>query len=327
MYKYDDYDRTIIHQRVAQFRGQIDRYFGGTLSGEELLPLRLQNGLYVQRHAPMLRIAVPYGMLNSTQLRRLARIARDYDKGYMHFTTRQNVQFNWPQMGDVPDILAELAEVEMHAVQTSGNCIRNTTSDQFAGVISDEVIDPRPYCELIRQWSTFHPEFAFLPRKFKIAVNACPNADRAAILVHDIGVEIVKNAAGEIGFKVFVGGGLGRTPMIGEAIRDFLPEQDLLTYLEAIVRVYNRFGRRDNKYKARIKILVKALTAEKFGQMVEEEWAHFKDGPGKLTQAEISRVKAFFTEPDYVALDNNPTSLLQEKAESLDCCPVRHSPV
>ncbi len=315
MYKYDDYDRKIIFERVAQFRGQLQRYFEGSLAPEELLPLRLQNGLYVQRHAPMLRIAIPYGMLSSTQLRRLARISRDYDKGYMHFTTRQNVQFNWPQMGDVPDILQELAEVEMHGVQTSGNCIRNTTTDQFAGVIADEVTDPRPYCELIRQWSTFHPEFAYLPRKFKIAVNACPGDDRAAILVHDIGVEIVRNSAGELGFRVFVGGGLGRTPMIGEAIREFLPEEDLLTYLEAIIRVYNRFGRRDNKYKARIKILVKALGADKFGQMVEEEWAHFKDGEGKLTRDEIERVKGFFTEPDYAPLHDNPDSLVALQAE------------
>lgn len=315
MYKYDAYDHKIVQERVKQFRGQTERYFNGTLAADDFLPLRLQNGLYVQRHAPMLRVAVPYGMLSSTQLRRLARISRDYDKGYLHFTTRQNVQFNWPEMKDVPDILQELSEVEMHSIQTSGNCIRNTTTDQFAGVIKDEVIDPRPYCEIIRQWSTFHPEFAFLPRKFKIGVNSCPSADRAAILIHDIGVEIVRNSDGEIGYKIFVGGGLGRTPVIGAEIRDFLPEEDLLTYLEAIVRVYNRFGRRDNKYKARIKILVKALTPEKFAEMVEEEWEFIKETPTKLTQEEIQRVKAFFTEPAYATLDNNPASFIADQQE------------
>jgi sulfite reductase (NADPH) hemoprotein beta-component len=316
MYKYDEYDAQIVKERVAQFRDQTNRYFEGTLLPDEYLPLRLQNGLYVQRHAPMLRVAIPYGMLNSTQLRRMAKISRDYDKGYVHFTTRQNVQFNWPEIKDVPDILEELAEVEMHAIQTSGNCIRNTTTDQFAGVISDEIVDPRPYCELIRQWSTFHPEFAFLPRKFKIAVNACPSADRAAILVHDIGLEIVKNDANEIGFKVFVGGGLGRTPMIGSEISDFVAEEDILTYLEAILRVYNRHGRRDNKYKARIKILVKATTPAKFKELVETEWAHIKDSDTKLTRAEIDRVKAYFTEPDYATLGNNPAAFEAKLAES-----------
>ncbi len=316
MYKYDAYDHKIVTERVKQFRGQTERYFEGTLAPAEYLPLRLQNGLYVQRLAPMLRVAVPYGMLSSTQLRKLASISRDYDKGYAHFTTRQNVQFNWPEIKDVPDILEELSEVEMHAIQTSGNCIRNTTTDQFAGVIADEIVDPRPYCEIIRQWSTFHPEFAFLPRKFKIAVNACPNADRAAILVHDIGIEIVKNAAGEVGYKVFVGGGLGRTPVIGSEIRSFLPEQDLLTYLEAILRVYNRFGRRDNKYKARIKILVKAMTPEKFAEQVEAEWEHLKNGENKLTSAELERVKAFFTEPDYAELSDEPAVFVAQKAEN-----------
>ena len=305
MYQYDDYDRKIVLERVAQFKGQTERYFAGTLAADEYLPLRLQNGLYVQRHAPMLRVAIPYGMLSSTQLRKLASISREFDKGYVHFTTRQNVQFNWPQIKDVPAILEQLAEVEMHAVQTSGNCIRNTTTDQFAGTTADEVVDPRPYCEIIRQWSTFHPEFAFLPRKFKIAVNASPTADRAAILVHDIGLQIVRNDAGDIGFKVFVGGGLGRTPIIGSEIRPFLPEQDLLTYLEAILRVYNRFGRRDNKYKARIKILVKAMTPETFAEAVEQEWAHIKDTESKLNSAEIDRVKAFFTEPEYKILENS----------------------
>lgn len=316
MYKYDGYDKQIVQERAAQFRGQTERYFEGTLAADEYLPLRLQNGLYVQRHAPMLRVAIPYGMLSSTQLRKLATISRDYDKGYVHFTTRQNVQFNWPEIKDVPDILAELADVEMHAIQTSGNCIRNTTTDQFAGAIANEVCDPRPYCEIIRQWSTLHPEFAFLPRKFKIAINATPDADRAAILVHDIGLEIVKNVAGDIGFKVFVGGGLGRTPVIGSEIKAFLPEADLLTYLDAILRVYNRFGRRDNKYKARIKILVKAMTPEKFAEAVEEQWQHIKDSAAQLTQAEIDRVKSFFTEPAYKALADQPASLLAQQQET-----------
>jgi len=316
MYKYDGIDTQIIQERVTQFRKQTQRYFDGTLAADDYLPLRLQNGLYVQRHAPMLRVAIPYGMINSQQVRKLADVSRKYDKGYAHFTTRQNVQFNWPEIGDVPDILADLSEVEMHAVQTSGNCIRNTTTDQFAGVINNEIVDPRPYCEIIRQWSTFHPEFAYLPRKFKIAVNACPDEDRAAILVHDIGLEILKNDAGELGFKVFVGGGLGRTPIIGSEIRSFLPEQDLLTYLEAILRVYNRHGRRDNKYKARIKILVKANTPEKFASMVEDEWQHLKNSDTKLTAEEIARVKGFFLEPAYHELTNNPASYIQAKEGS-----------
>ncbi|MDX1754988.1 MAG: nitrite/sulfite reductase [Marinobacter sp.] len=309
MYVYDEHDRQILAERVAQFRHQTDRALAGELAEEEFLPLRLQNGLYVQRFAPMLRICVPYGMLRADQLRRLARISRDYDKGYAHFTTRQNVQLNWPALEDVPDILAELAEVEMHANQTSGNCIRNTTTDQFSGVQADEVTDPRPYCEIIRQWSTFHPEFAFLPRKFKIAVNASEHTDRAAIQVHDIGLQIVKNAAGELGFRVHVGGGLGRTPMVGPVIREFLPEHDLLTYLEAVLRVYNRYGRRDNKYKARIKILVKALTPEGFAEKVEAEWAHLKDSPSKLTDEAIQRVQGYFTEPDYQAVPDQSENL------------------
>lgn len=264
----------------------------------------------------MLRVAIPYGMINSVQLRKLAQLSRDFDKGYVHFTTRQNVQFNWPEISDVPEMLAQLASVEMHSIQTSGNCIRNTTTDQFAGVIDDEVIDPRPYCEIIRQWSTLHPEYAFLPRKFKIAVNACPSADRAAIAVHDIGLEIVKNAAGEIGFKVLVGGGLGRTPIIGSEINDFLPEKDLLTYLEAILRVYNRHGRRDNKYKARIKILVKALTPAVFKEKVEAEWAFLKDSDNQLTAQEIARVKSFFTAPAYDELTRDGEALTAAKNES-----------
>lgn len=302
MYQYDDYDKQIVQERVAQFKGQTERFFAGTLGADEYLPLRLQNGLYVQRHAPMLRVAVPYGMMSSRQLRKLASISREFDKGYMHFTTRQNVQFNWPEIKDVPEILDQLAEVEMHSIQTSGNCIRNTTTDQFAGVTADEIADPRPYCEIIRQWSTFQPEFAFLPRKFKIAVNASPEDDRVAILVHDIGLQIVRNDAGELGFKVYVGGGLGRTPIVGSLIREFLPEHHLLTYLEAILRVYNRNGRRDNKYKARIKILVKAMTPAKFAAAVEEEWQFIKDTDIKLNDEEITRMKGFFSEPEYKTL-------------------------
>ncbi len=316
MYVYDEHDRQILAERVAQFRHQTARALAGDLAADEFLPLRLQNGLYVQRLAPMLRICVPYGMLRSEQLRRLAKVSRDYDKGYAHFTTRQNVQLNWPAVEDVPDILAELAEVEMHANQTSGNCIRNTTTDQFAGAQSDEIVDPRPYCEIIRQWSTYHPEFAFLPRKFKVAVNASEDTDRAAVQVHDIGLETVRNDAGKLGFKVYVGGGLGRTPMVGPMIREYLPELDLLTYLEAILRVYNRYGRRDNKYKARIKILVKALTPEDFAKKVEEEWSHIKDSPSKLTHEAIARIQAYFTEPGYSVLDNDPEALVGARTES-----------
>ena len=298
MYKYDQYDHQILNERVAQFRGQTERFLSGALKEEEFLPLRLQNGLYIQRLAPMLRLTVPYGMINSTQLRRLAHIARHYDKGYCHVTTRQNIQFNWPDLGDVPDILKELAEVEMHATQSSGNCIRNTTSDQFAGISADEVIDPRPYCEIIRQWSSFHPEFAFLPRKFKIAVTGS-DTDRAAIQVHDIGLQVLKNKKDEVGFKVLVGGGLGRTPVIGSVITEFLPERHLLTYLDAILRTYNLLGRRDNKYKSRIKILVKAMGIDAFKEKVEAEWAHIKDGPATLTHDEINRVSVFFSAPEY----------------------------
>ena len=303
MYVYDEHDRQLILERVAQFRRQTERYLAGTLPAEQFLPLRLQNGLYVQRLAPMLRIAVPYGLLSSTQLRKLAHISRHYDKGYVHVTTRQNIQLNWPQLEEVPDILAELAEVEMHAVQTSGNCIRNVTSDHFAGVAPDEVIDPRPYCEIIRQWSTFHPEYAFLPRKFKIAVSGTTE-DRAAIRFHDIGLQLVKNDQGETGFTVLVGGGLGRTPVIGKVIREFLPEHDILTYLEAILRVYNLHGRRDNKYKARIKILVNAMGPETFASEVEKVWQKLQDSPTRLTDKEIKRAQSFFTEPDYATLDD-----------------------
>lgn len=316
MYTYDEVDTRIVKDRVAQFKDQTNRYFAGELAPDEYLPLRLQNGLYVQRHAPMLRVAIPYGMINSTQVRKLADLSRDFDKGYVHFTTRQNVQFNWPEISDVPEMLDQLADVEMHAIQTSGNCIRNTTTDQFAGVIADEIVDPRPYCEIIRQWSTFHPEFAFLPRKFKIAVNACPSADRAAISVHDIGLEIAKNDQGEIGFKVLVGGGLGRTPMVGSEINEFLAEKDLLSYLEAILRVYNRHGRRDNKYKARIKILVKAMTPAVFKEKVAAEWEHIKDSAMQVTEEELARVKAFFTAPSYESLPNESDSFTQKLEES-----------
>ncbi|MDQ7730172.1 nitrite/sulfite reductase [Halomonas sp. SpR8] len=297
MYRYDIHDQTLVDERVAQFRDQMERYSAGRLGEEEFRPLRLQNGLYIQRHAPMLRIAIPYGMLAGHQLRALAEITRRYDRGYGHFTTRQNLQLNWPALEDVPDILADLAKVQMHAIQTSGNCIRNTTSDQFAGIANDEVEDPRPWCELIRQWSTLHPEFAYLPRKFKIAVSGAAQ-DRAAIQVHDIGLRLWHNADGELRIKVLAGGGLGRTPMIGDVVREDLPWQHLLTYLEACVRVYNQFGRRDNKFKARIKILVKALGIEEFRRRVDEEWAHLKDGPQTLNQAAVDAAKVHFPEPD-----------------------------
>lgn len=316
MYQYDAIDQQLVEERVAQFRDQTRRYLNQELSEQEFLPLRLQNGLYVQRYAPMLRIAIPYGMLSSAQLRKLADISCRYDRSYGHFSTRQNLQLNWPKIEDVPDILAELAEVQMHAVQTSGNCIRNTTTDQYAGVISDETVDPRPYCELIRQWSTFHPEFAFLPRKFKIAVNATESSDRAATQVHDIGLHIKKNEAGEIGFKVIVGGGLGRTPMVGVTISEFIPRVDLLTYLDAIIRVYNQQGRRDNKYKARIKILVKALGIEEFRSRVDAEWAHLKGKESTVPMSEFERLQGFFSEPNYDALENNPANLTSKLAES-----------
>jgi sulfite reductase (NADPH) hemoprotein beta-component len=315
MYKYDDTDKQILTERVEQFRGQTKRFLSGDLSEGEFLPLRLQNGLYVQRLAPMLRICIPYGMLNSAQVRTLARITRDYDKGYAHISTRQNVQLNWPKLEDIPDILAELAEVEMHAIQTSGNCIRNTTTDQFAGVAPDETEDPRPWCEIIRQWSTFHPEFAFLPRKFKIAVCGS-ESDRAAIHMHDIGLELVCDDNGDTGFKVLVGGGLGRTPVIGSVVREFLPKEHLLTYLDAVLRIYNQYGRRDNKYKARIKILVRAMGVESFAEKVEAEWARLKDGPATLTDEEIIKVKSYFTEPAYQTIDAGDASAALEAQAS-----------
>jgi sulfite reductase (NADPH) hemoprotein beta-component len=302
VYVYDEIDQRIVDERVAQYRDQTRRFLAGTLSEDEFRPLRLQNGLYIQRYAPMLRVAIPYGLLSSRQLRALAYIARTWDRGYGHFSTRQNIQFNWPRLEDVPEILAHLATVQMHAIQTSGNCIRNTTTDHFAGIAPDEIVDPLVWCELIRQWSTLHPEFAYLPRKFKIAVSGAEQ-DRAAVQVHDIGLQARRDRAGNAGFRVLVGGGLGRTPIIGAVIREFLPWRHLLTYLDAILRVYNRYGRRDNKYKARIKILVKQLTPEAFRSRVEEEWAHLKDGPATLTPEEIQRVKRRFTRPQYRKLD------------------------
>ncbi|WP_423679723.1 nitrite/sulfite reductase [Undibacterium sp. WLHG33] len=315
MYRYDQHDHQIIKERIAQYRDQVRRRLANELTEEEFLPLRLQNGLYHQRHAYMLRIAVPYGMLSSDQLRKFAFIARKYDRGYGHFTTRQNIQFNWINLEDSPEILEELATVEMHAIQTSGNCMRNITSDEFSGVAADELIDPRPYAEILRQWTTFHPEFAYLPRKFKIAINGAKE-DRAAIAVHDIGLTVVQNDAGEIGFKVMVGGGMGRTPILGTVIRDFLPWQHVMTYLEAILRIYNQYGRRDNKYKARIKILVKAIGADVFAQQVEEEWAQIKDGPATLTEAEFRRVSSFFTAPAYASLPVSDAAYEQHQADN-----------
>ena len=314
MYRYDGYDHQMLSDRVAQFRDQTNRFLAGELSDAEFLPLRLQNGLYIQRLAPMIRIAIPYGMLSSRQLRKLAFIARHFDKGYAHLTTRQNIQYNWPHLEDVPEMLAQLAEVEMHAIQTSGNCIRNTTTDQFAGVAVDELEDSRAYCEIIRQWSTFHPEFAYLPRKFKIAV--CGTAiDQAATQVHDIGIYIVRGPAGETGFRILAGGGLGRTPVIGQEIFDFVEKPHLLSALEAILRVYNREGRRDNKYKARIKILVRETGVELFREKVHEEWRRIKDSALTLTDAEIARCKAFFEDPAYAELTNKPEALTKHLAK------------
>ncbi|ANN66026.1 nitrite/sulfite reductase [Bordetella bronchialis] len=297
MYVYDPIDQQLVEERVAQFRDQTQRFLAGELSEDDFRTLRLQNGLYIQRHAPMLRVAIPYGMLTSRQLRMLGHIARKYDRGYGHFSTRQNMQFNWPKLEDVPDILAELATVQMHAIQTSGNCIRNTTTDHFAGVAPDEVTNPLVWCEIIRQWSMLHPEFAFLPRKFKIAVSGA-HEDRAAVGVHDIGLQALQQD-GQVGFRVWVGGGMGRTPIVGKLIRPFVAWYDLLTYLQAVLRVYNLHGRRDNKYKARIKILVKDLTPEVFTEQVEQEWAYLKDGPNKLTQADLDKIAGRFTWPEY----------------------------
>ena len=320
MYRYDEIDQRLVDERVAQFRDQTQRFLNGKLSEDDFRPLRLQNGLYIQRYAPMLRVAIPYGILSSKQLRLLAHIARKYDRGYAHFSTRQNIQFNWPKLEEVPDILADLATVQMHAIQTSGNCIRNITGDHFGGVAKDEIVDTFVWCELLRQWSTFHPEFAYLPRKFKIAVNGA-EADRAATFLHDIGLHAVQKIGTDpiisqsgkmgsvpnfhdVGFRVIVGGGMGRTPLIGSVIREFLPWQHLLTYVEAILRVYNRHGRRDNKYKARIKILVKERGAEAFRDEVEAEWERLREGPSTLTRAEVRRVESRFTRPRYVPLED-----------------------
>ncbi|HEY6897752.1 MAG TPA: nitrite/sulfite reductase [Rhodocyclaceae bacterium] len=301
MYKYDDYDRRIVRERVAQFRDQTRRYLAGELKDEEFRPLRLQNGLYIQRHAPMFRIAVPYGLLSSAQLRQLALVARKYDRGYGHFSTRTNLQLNWPELKNVPDMLELLADVEMHAIQTSGNCIRNTTTDPLAGVAAGEVADPRPWAEILRQWSTFHPEFAWLPRKYKVAFTAT-EADAANVRIHDMAFSLRRDADGNLGFRVWAGGGLGRTPILAQVVREFLPWQHLLSYSEAILRTYNRYGRRDNPFKARIKILVKALGVEEFSRQVEAEWAHLKDGPSTLTEAEVNRISAHFTAPNYEIL-------------------------
>lgn len=315
MYAYDDFDHDIINSRTAEFRDQVRRRLSGELTEEEFRPLRLQNGLYLQLHAYMLRVAVPYGTLSSVQMRKLARISRKYDKGYGHFTTRQNIQYNWPKLSEVPDLLDELASVEMHAVQTSGNCIRNTTTDHFAGAAEDEILDPRPYAELIRQWSTFHPEFAFLPRKFKIAIASSSN-DRSALKWHDIAVGIVKNEEGVAGFEIMVGGGMGRTPVIAKTIRSYLPEKYLLSYLEAVLRVYNEQGRRDNKYKARIKITVNEMGKEAFTQAVEAEWEKTKYSSIDVPELEVSRLKSFFTQAPLEALPEVDAGVLSLAAEN-----------
>ena len=304
MYAYDTFDHSMVNARVAEFRDQVERRVKGELTEEEFRPIRLMNGLYLQLHAYMLRVAVPYGTMSGDQMRRLAHIARKYDKGYGHFTTRQNIQFNWPKLSETPDILEELAEVEMHAIQTSGNCIRNVTSDQFAGATADEVADPRPYAELLRQWSSFHPEFSFLPRKFKFAITGA-DQDRAAVKWHDIGLILRTNDADEIGFEVLAGGGMGRTPVIGKTIREFLPEKDLLSYMEAMLRVYNEQGRRDNKYKARIKILIEAMGADEFARQTEAEWEKIRDAHIDVPAEEVARIKSFFTPPPLEVLDTD----------------------
>ena len=307
MYRYDEFDHAAVTERVEEFRGQVARRLRGELNQEEFRPLRLMNGLYAQLHAYMLRVAIPYGTLSSRQMRMLAHLARTYDKGYGHFTTRQNIQYNWPKLQDVPDMLADLATVEMHAIQTSGNCIRNVTADQFAGASADDVADSRIYAEILRQWSTFHPEFSYLPRKFKIAVTASRSRDRTAVRFHDIGIRVLCNDAGQIGFEIMAGGGLGRTPMVGPTLNGFVPEQDLLSYCEAILRVYNQLGRRDNLFKARIKILVHTVGAEEFTRMVEDEWAHLRGSALALPDDELERIRAYFGPPPFAALaDESP---------------------
>ena len=318
MYQYDEYDQQIVNQRAAQFRGQVERRLRGEITEDEFRPLRLQNGLYLQLHAYMLRVAIPYGLLSSTQLRKLAYIADTYDKGYGHFTTRQNIQYNWPTLSDMPDILDELASVQMHAIQTSGNCIRNISADQYAGVAEDEDVDPRPYCEIMRQWSTFHPEFAFLGRKFKMAFTGA-KTDRAAVQFHDLGYRVSRNAAGEVRFQVIVGGGMGRTPMIGKVVKEDLPAEHLLTYTEAVMRVYNAYGRRDNKYKARIKILVHEMKLDAFQKEVEAEWQQIiAEGGVILDQTEIDRVAAHFTAPAYEDLPAENAELKAKLAADRD---------
>ncbi|MBR0564701.1 nitrite/sulfite reductase [Azoarcus sp. L1K30] len=303
MYQYNDADQRLVDERVARFRDQMHRFLAGELAEDDFRPLRLQNGLYIQRHAPMLRVAIPYGTMSSTQLHMLARIAREFDRGYGHFTTRCNIQYNWVRLEDTPDILAELATVQMHAIQTSGNCIRNITTDHFAGVAADEVLDPRPYCEILRQWSTLSPEYSFLPRKFKIALTGSSN-DRAAVRFHDIGARALQREDGEIGFEVFVGGGLGRTPMVGHRIQTFLPRHELLSYFEAILRVYNRHGRRDKKYKSRIKILVKELGPEVFSAEVAKEWAFLRGGPATITDDKFEAMERHFRSPHPDGIDS-----------------------
>jgi sulfite reductase (NADPH) hemoprotein beta-component len=297
MYRYDEFDHAFVRERVEQYRDQVDSRVSGEITEDQFKPLRLMNGVYLQLHAYMLRVAVPYGTLSSTQMRRLAHIARVYDRGYGHFTTRQNIQYNWPKLVDTPKILEELAEVEMHAIQTSGNCIRNVTADHFAGVAADEVADPRPYAEILRQWSSVHPEFSFLPRKFKIAVTGAER-DRAAIQTHDIGLHLKKSDAGELGFAVYIGGGQGRTPMVAKLIREFLPESELLSYTTAILRVYNLFGRRDNKYKARIKILVHETGTEELTAQIEAEWEKLRAGELALPDADIAAITSYFAMPN-----------------------------
>ena len=316
MYRYDPLDQRLVDERVEQFRDQVARRMAGEITEDEFKPLRLMNGLYIQLHAYMLRIAIPYGMLSSTQLRKLAHIARTYDRGYGHFTTRQCIQFNWPKLEDTPDILAELAEVQMHAIQTSGNSFRNVTADQYAGVSADEIDDSRPYAEIIRQWGALHPEFSYLPRKFKIAVTGSPN-DRTAAKFHDIGVILKKNDAVETGFEIIIGGGQGRTPMIAQTVREFLPRHDLLSYLEAIMRIYNLMGRRDNIFKAKLKILVYKLGIDEMQKLVEEEWNQIKDGPLKLPQAEIDRVAAHFAPPPFETVESDSRAFDIHKFESL----------
>ena len=316
MYRYTRIDQQMVDERVAQFRDQVARWKAGDLSDDELRPLRLQNGLYVQRHAPMLRVAIPYGLLASYQLRALADIARTWDRGYGHFSTRQNIQFNWMQIEQVPDVLAALAQVQMHAIQTSGNCVRNITSDPLAGVAPDEIVDPRPYCELLRQWSTFHPEFSFLPRKFKIAFNASPTEDRCATAMHDLAFYLRRDADGEVVADVLAGGGMGRTPVVGSIVRHALGWRHLLTYSEALLRVYNRYGRRDNLFKSRIKILVRSLGVSEFARQVDEEFAFLENGPGTVTNAELARIASCFARKPYQELAPRPPVLQEQLAAS-----------